>query len=114
MNNVLPASLISPQAIAFASHFPVGPGPCGNATFAEVANQDEHMGLAKIDYQISSKQSFFARYFGTHSLTPSSFTGTELSVQNAGTDDEVNSLVSGPYLHIQSQRAEYLPRHAGS
>lgn len=93
--NILPASMISPQAIAFASHFPVGPGPCGNVTFAEVANQDEHMGLAKIDYQISSKQSFFARYFGTHSLTPSSFTGTELSVQNAGTDDEVNTLVLG-------------------
>jgi hypothetical protein len=32
--NILPASLISPQAIAFASHFPVGPGPCGNVTFA--------------------------------------------------------------------------------
>ena len=68
---------------------------CGNVTFAEIANQDEHMGLAKVDYQISSKQSFFARYFGTHSLTPSSFTGTELSVQNAGTDDEVNTLVLG-------------------
>jgi hypothetical protein len=95
VNNILPASLISPQAIAFASHFPVGPGPCGNVTFAEVANQDEHMGLAKIDYQINSKQSFFARYFGTHSLTPSSFTGTQLSVQNAGTDDEVNTLVLG-------------------
>ena len=53
------------------------------------------MGLAKVDYQVSSKQSIFARYFGTHSLTPSSFTGTELSVQNAGTDDEVNSLVLG-------------------
>src|SRR5579862_1721095 len=29
VNNILPASLISPQALAFASHFPVGPGPCG-------------------------------------------------------------------------------------
>jgi len=95
VNNILPTSLISPQAIAFASHFPVGPGPCGNVTFAEVANQDEHMGLAKVDYQISPKQSVFARYFGTHSLTPSSFTGTQLSVQNAGTDDEVNTLVLG-------------------
>jgi hypothetical protein len=96
VNNILPSSLISPQALAFASHFPVDKtGACGNTTFPEVANQDEHMGLAKIDYQISSKQSFFARYFGTHSLTPSSFTGTQLSVQNAGTDDEVNSLVLG-------------------
>ncbi len=95
VNNILPASLISPQAIKFASNFPVGPGPCGLTTFAEVANQTENMGLAKIDYQVSSKQSVFARYFVTHSLTPSSFTGTQLSVQNAGTDDEVNSLVLG-------------------
>jgi TonB dependent receptor len=95
VNNVLPLSLVSPQAVAMASHFPVGPGPCGLVTFPEVANQTENMGIAKIDYQISSKQSFFARYYVTHSLTPSSFTGTELSVQNAGTDDEVNSLVLG-------------------
>jgi len=105
VNNVLPSSLISPQAIAFASHFPVvTSNACGNTTFTEIANQDEHMGLAKVDYQISSKQSFFARYFGTHSLTPSSFTGTELSVQNAGTDDEVNSLVLG-HTYIFSPNA---------
>ncbi len=95
VNNVLPKSSISPQALAMASHFPIGPEPCGNVTYTQIANQNEHMGLAKIDYQISAKQSFFARYYGTHSLTPSSFTGTELSVQNAGTDDEVNSLVLG-------------------
>jgi hypothetical protein len=95
VNNILPASLVSPQAVAFASHFPTLTSACGNTTYTEIANQDEHMGLAKVDYQISSKQSVFARYYGTHSLTPSSFTGTELSVQNAGTDDEVNSVVLG-------------------
>ncbi len=114
VNNVLPLSLVSPQAIDMASHFPVGPGPCGNVTYGQIANQDEHMGLAKVDYQISSKQSFFARYFGTHSLQPSSFTGTELSVQNAGTDDEVNTAGSGPHLRIRSQRAEHVSRHGGS
>ncbi len=95
VNNVLPTSLISPQAINMAKAFPVGPEPCGNTTYTMIANQNEHMGLGKIDYQISAKQSFFGRYFVTHSLTPSSFTGTELSVQNAGTDDMVNSLVLG-------------------
>ena len=104
VNNVLPRSLISPQALAMASHFPAGPEPCGNTTYTMIANQDEHMGLAKLDYQISSKQSFFARYFGTHSLQPSSFTGTELSIQNAGTDDEVNSLVLG-HTYIFSPNA---------
>jgi Carboxypeptidase regulatory-like domain/TonB dependent receptor len=95
VNNVLPASLISSQAINMAKSFPVGPGPCGNVTYGMVANQTEQMGIAKIDYQISSKQSFFGRYYVTHSIVPSSFTGTQLSVQNAGTDDEVNSLVLG-------------------
>lgn len=104
VNNMLPMSSVSQQALAFASHFPVGPEPCGNTTYTQIANQDEHMGLAKIDYQISTKQSFFARYFGTHELQPSSFTGTELSVQNAGTDDEVNSLVLG-HTYIFSPNA---------
>lgn len=104
VGNVLPGSAISPQAIAMAKHFPVGPEPCGNVTYTQIANQNEHMGLAKIDYQISAKQSFFARYYGTHSFTPSSFTGTELSVQNAATDDEVNSLVLG-HTYILSPSA---------
>ena len=86
---------VSPEALAFASHFDVGPGPCGNVTYRIIQNQNEHMGLAKVDYQINSKQSLFVRYFGTHSLQPSSFTGTELSVQNAGTDDSVHSVVIG-------------------
>lgn len=95
VNNVLPASLISPQAIQMASHFPVGPGPCGNVTYSQIADQTENLGLAKIDYQISDKHSFFGRYLVTHSLVPSSYTGTELSVQQAGANDEVNSLVLG-------------------
>ena len=95
VNNVLPPSLVSPQAVKMASYFPPGPGDCGLTTYTLIANQTENMGLAKIDYQLSSKQSIFGRYYITHSLIPSSFTGTELSVQNAGTDDEVNSIVLG-------------------
>ena len=103
VNNVLPQSMVSPQALAMSNFklstgqkaFPIGPDPCGLTTYAQVANQNEHMGLAKIDYQLNSKQSIFGRYFVTHSLVPSTFTGNELSVVLAGTDDEVNSLVLG-------------------
>jgi hypothetical protein len=95
VNNVLPQSLISPQALAMAKFFPTGPEPCGLTFYQIVANQNENLAIAKIDYQLNSKQSIFGRYFVAHSLIPSSFTGTELSVLNAGTDDEVNSLVLG-------------------
>jgi hypothetical protein len=87
--------LISPQALAMAKFFPVGPEPCGLTFYATKNNQNENIAIAKIDYQLNSKQSIFGRYFVAHSLIPSSFTGTELSVLNAGTDDEVNSLVLG-------------------
>jgi hypothetical protein len=93
-NNVLNYPV--PQVVLnFASHFPVGPEPCGFTTYRIIANQDENLGLAKVDYQISPKQSLFVRYFVAHSLVPSSFTGTELSVANAGTDDTVNSITLG-------------------
>ncbi len=95
VNNVLPTSLISPQALAMAKYFPTGPEPCGQVVYGIKANQNENLGLAKIDYQLNSKQSIFGRYFVAHSLIPSSFTGNEISVLNAGTDDEVNSLVLG-------------------
>ncbi|SRR5579875_245336 len=98
-NNVLNSTLYpsGPPADvkAFASHFPVGKGPCGITTFQILANQNEHMGIGRVDYQINSKQTLFVRYFGTHSLQPSSYNGNELTVVNAGTDDTVNSLVVG-------------------
>jgi outer membrane receptor protein involved in Fe transport len=83
------------DVLAFASHFPVGAEPCGTTTFQILANQNEHMGVGRVDYQINSKQNLFVRYYGTHSLVPSSYNGNELTVVNAGTDDTVNSLVVG-------------------
>jgi hypothetical protein len=93
-NNVLNYAVPS-EVAAFASHFPLGPEPCGNVTYQILANSNEHMGIGRVDYTINSKQSLFVRYFGTHSLVPSSFNGNELTVANAGTDDTVNSLVVG-------------------
>lgn len=104
VNNVLPPSLISPQALKMASYFPLGPEPCGLTTYGMIANQNEHMGLGRIDYQLTPNNSIFGRYFVTHSYTPSSYTGNALSVQNAGTDDEVNSLVLGDTWSIGSNK----------
>jgi hypothetical protein len=90
LNYAVPADVL-----AFASYFPIGAEPCGTTTFQILANQNEHMGMGRVDYQINSKQTLFVRYFGTHSLQPSSYNGSELTVVNAGTDDTVNSLVVG-------------------
>jgi hypothetical protein len=94
-NNVLNYA-VPTEVAAFASHFPVGPEPCGKVTYQILANSNEHMGIGRVDYTINAKQSLFVRYFGTHSLVPSSYNGNELTVVNAGTDDTVNSLVAIP------------------
>lgn len=97
LNYAVPADVL-----AFASHFPVGAEPCGTTTYQIIANQNEHMGVGRVDYQINSKQTLFVRYFGTHSLQPSSFNGNELTIVNAGTDDTVNSLVVGHTFLVSS------------
>jgi len=97
LNYAVPADVLS-----FASHFPVGAEPCGTTTYQIIANQNEHMGVGKVDYQINSKQTLFVRYFGTHSLVPSSFAGNELTVVNAGTNDTVNSIVAGHTYLVNS------------
>jgi len=97
LNYAVPADVLN-----FASHFPVGPEPCGVTTFQIIANQNEHMGIGRVDYQINSKQTLFVRYFGTHSLVPSSYNGNEITVVNAGTDDLVNSLVVGHTYLVNS------------
>jgi len=97
LNYAVPADVLN-----FASHFPVGPEPCGVTTFQIIANQNEHMGIGRVDYQINSKQTLFVRYFGTHSLVPSSYNGNEITVVNAGTNDLVNSLVVGHTYLVNS------------
>ncbi len=100
-NNILKYA-VPADVLNFASHFPVGPEPCGVTTFQIIANQNEHMGIGRVDYQINSKQTLFVRYFGTHSLVPSSYNGNEITVVNAGTDDLVNSLVVGHTYLVNS------------
>ena len=96
VNNVLPPSLLSPVALKMMTYYPQTSDPCGKEFYATVQNQDEHMGLARGDYQLTSKQSLFLRYFVTHSLQPSPYDGKNpLTMTLSGADDLVNSGVFG-------------------
>jgi hypothetical protein len=89
-------SLFSAPALKMLSFFPAAEDGCGTSHFGSIANQNEHMGLAKGDYQLNSKQSLFLRYFVTHSLQPTPYDGKNpLSMTLSGADDLVNSGVFG-------------------
>jgi hypothetical protein len=98
--NQIPVSMFSPAAVKMMSFYPTTNDPCGKVFYGILSNQDEHQGLAKVDYQLNTKQTMYLRYFVTHSLQPSPFNGTNpLSETVAGANDLVNSGVFG-YTYV--------------
>lgn len=93
--NQIPTSMFSPAALKMMSYFPPTTDPCGKVFFGILSNQDEHQGLAKVDYNLSTRQTMYLRYFVTHSIQPSPFNGDPLTETLAGADDLVNSGVFG-------------------
>jgi hypothetical protein len=97
VGNKLPVSSFSTPAVNMVKFYPVpADGACGKESFSTKSAQDEHVGVAKGDYQINSQQSVFLRYFVTHSLQPTPYDGVNpLSMTSSGADDLVNSGVFG-------------------
>jgi hypothetical protein len=69
-NQTNPANF-SPIIVALESHLPVTPvtpgnsSVCGTDIYQSPVNFGENQGLARVDYHISSKNTFFGRYFIT-------------------------------------------------
>jgi hypothetical protein len=63
-------ALYSPQALAILQHIPLATTPTGDMSFTypQVVNEDQ--GVAKLDWSISPKQTFFTRYFATDFRSP--------------------------------------------
>ncbi len=103
----LPASLgfannqISPLALNqvmlnVLKTFPTPIDPCGRVPFGLVANQDEDLVTAKVDYQVSEKNSLFGRFTSAHLAQSSTFDGKNpLSLNTVGFNDLDYSLALG-------------------
>jgi Carboxypeptidase regulatory-like domain len=96
VDNMISPTMFSPAAVKMMSYYPTTTDPCGKSYFATVQSQDEHMGIARVDYQLSASQSMFVRYLVTHSLQPTPFDGKNpLTMTLSGADDLVNAVVVG-------------------
>ena len=94
--NQIPVTRFSAPAVKMTSYYPKTTDPCGKSFYGTISNQDEHQGLARVDYQLNSNQSLFLRYFISHSLQPSPYDGVNpLSMTLSGADDLMNSAVLG-------------------
>jgi Carboxypeptidase regulatory-like domain len=95
MNNMISPTQFNPAAVKMVSYYQVPTDPCGQVSFSLKNNFSEQVGIAKIDYVLNNKHSMFGRYQGAHSLQPSSFTGSPLSIVSAGPNDFMQSIAFG-------------------
>ncbi len=62
VGNKIAPSLLSAPALKLSSLLPTTTDPCGRIQYASVQNSNEYIGITRVDYQLSAKQSLFARY----------------------------------------------------
>jgi hypothetical protein len=95
-NNRLSPTLLNPVALNILKTLPTPVNDCGRVPFGLVANQDEDLTAFKIDYQVSAKNSLFARFTSAHLNVASTFDGKDpLSINTVGVNDLDYSLALG-------------------
>jgi hypothetical protein len=86
--NQISPDLLNPVAVAIAKTLPVTSDPCGRTLYGLVANQDEDLVTSKLDYQINTKHSMFARFMLGKLNQGSTFDGRDpLSISSYGFQD---------------------------
>ena len=88
---------LSPAALKISSHLPQTTDPCGHVLYGIPLHQNQLQAPARIDYQLSSKQSLFARYMATRIETaqPYDISHNALSTNGIGQDDMAQQLALG-------------------
>ena len=96
VNNKISPSLLNPVMLNLAKTLPVTNDPCGRVNYPQLAGQDENLYVAKMDWQISDKSSFFGRFMLGDLNNVSTFDGTNpLSINVYGYHDYDYGLALG-------------------
>ena len=98
MNNRVDPSLLSRAALNIAARLPKALDACGRYLTGNILHENDHQIPARVDYQLSSKQSLFARYMLTKIQIALPFASSSSDVLTAGgfgSDDQSHSLTIG-------------------
>ena len=96
-NRINPA-LFSRAAMNIAAQLPQTTDPCGQVTWEAAANEDQHMPVTRIDYQMTNDQLIFGRYLGAKVTIAAPWEGPGdniLKTSSAGTSDQLHAVVLG-------------------
>lgn len=87
-NNQIPVSQLNPVALNIAKTIPVSSNICGRTLYGFDAGLDETLGVVRIDYQKSAKNTIFGRYSVGYLNNHSTYDGKNpLSINNFGVND---------------------------
>jgi len=95
---------ISPAAVNIAKRLPQVGNPCGQVFTGNPLSENRLQVPVRLDYQVSDKQSLFARYLATRIDTkvPYDINHDPLATTGVGTDDLAQSLALGDTYVISS------------
>ena len=105
VNNQINPALFSPAALKIASRLPAATDPCGRFLTGPIVHENDLQLPVRIDYQVSPKQSLFARYMLTwnKATTPYTLRPSDVFTTNAvGANDRMQSLALGQTYLIGS------------
>lgn len=97
-NNQIPVSRLSGPALAIAAKLPTPQDQqCGRITYGTQVKDNDHIGVAKMDYSLSPGHTIFARYLGTEDDQPAPYSLSKnlLTTQTSGFNDYDQSLTVG-------------------
>src|SRR5215470_14743216 len=98
VNNTVNPSSYSPASLNIASRLPKTDDPCGKVLFGNINHENDLQIPVRADYQLSNKQTFFARYLlnRIEQMTPFDLAPDNvLTTQPKGADITANSLTFG-------------------
>ena len=102
INNQINPTLYDPAALKLAALLPTSTAPCGNTSFGLVTQVNEGQYVGRGDYQISTKNTLFGRYFRSHYFRPPSYNFTPdnllTTTQGALDDADQTWAVGDTYL----------------
>ena len=95
--NTINPALLSPAAVKIAGKLPAAINSCGLVPTGVPLSENDHEVAARVDYQLSAKQSVFGRYVLVKQFValPFSISHDPLTGSSTGGDDTFNSMTIG-------------------
>ncbi len=93
VNNQISPSLLSTPAVNIVNKLPVTNSQCGSITYGAPNNSNDRQAVGRVDYQLSDKQTLFARYLAEDYIAPVPYdlSGGNLLTTGAATGNSFGS-----------------------